>query len=203
MNTIEEIQLLKTNISLHDCQKSFSRLFELFYPRAFEVAKYYLKADHLAEEAVSDVFIKLWNHRARFDEIRDLRSYLLISVKRQSLNALRDQKKNSLFIDSVDRQFLVELENPEQKLIEEELLEYLSVCIQNLPEKCRIVFKMVKEDNLKYKEVAEILNLSLKTVEMHMSAALKRLRADLEKYSKHNRKSLTSLMQTLIMLFPI
>jgi RNA polymerase sigma-70 factor (family 1) len=175
----EPIQKLKEEICLNDCQKSFTRLFDLLYAQLFEISKYYVKVNHLAEEVVMDVFLKFWNSRKMLLGVQDLKSYFFTAIKRQSLNALRDNKKNHMFIDSLELQTIVELKNPESDLFTKEFLEYFACCINNLPEKCRIVFKLVKEEDLKYKEVAEILNISEKTVEMHMGLAFKQLRNDL------------------------
>lgn len=176
------IKQLQVEFSTNDCQKSFTELFNILYPRLFEVAKYYLKISYLAEEVVSDVFLKLWNKRKNHHQIQDLKSYLFILVKRQSLNALRDNKKNFLYLESLDHQLILEARNHEDEMFSDEFLIFMAGCINNLPEKRRVVFKMIKEDGMKYKEVAEILNLSEKTVEMHICNALKQLRADMNKY---------------------
>jgi RNA polymerase sigma-70 factor (family 1) len=180
----EYIRFLKDEICSNDCEKSFGKLFDLLYPRLFEISKYYVKVNHLAEEVVMDVFLKFWNNRRKLTSLHDVLAYYFIAVKRQSLNALRDNKKNHMFIDSIEVYSTVELKNPENELLTEEFLDYFSSCINNLPEKCRIVFKMVKEENMKYKEVAEILNIAEKTVEMHMSLAFKQLREDLTKLNR-------------------
>lgn len=187
MTIPERIQRLQENICVNDCQRSFSDLFNILYPRLFEIARHYVKAPHIAEEVVMDVFLKLWNNRKNYHRIIDLKSYLFIAVKRQSLNALRNNRNDLLYIDSFEKHVMVELRNPESDMFTEEFLETLAACINSLPDKCQMVFKMVKEDNMKYKEVAGILNISEKTVEMHMTTAFKQLRESLNKV-KNNPK---------------
>ena len=185
--TAEEINHLLNKISINNCQHSFRRLYEIFFPRMFEVAKFYVRINHIAEEIVADVFIKLWKNRSNINKIENLQNYFYIAVKRQSLNALRDSDSMLFYIDSVEHELIIENNDPEKALFSEEYLEYIANCVQNLPEKCRLVFKMIKEDQLSYKQAAEVVGLSVKTVEMHISNALKQLRIDVQKYKNYHQ----------------
>lgn len=190
--SIDQIQYLLIEISANDCQRSFKKFFDTYYPRLFEIAKYYLKANHFAEEVVADVFIKIWRTRKSLNKIDNIQSYLFIAIKRQSLNFLRSKKTDFFYIDSLEHETMVESKNPEQELFTQEYLEYFSKCIQNFPTKTKLIFKLVKEDGMKYKEVADVLNLSIKTIEMHMTTALKQLKTDMQKYTNYHTKLPTS-----------
>ena len=162
------------------CESSFRRFFNHFYPRLFALALHYTNNRALAEEAVSDVFLKVWTKRKQLEEISDVKAYLFVAVKRQSLNYARTARSAPLFVHDLEHHVIIESRTPEAILFSQEMLEAVGQSIQNLPEKCRLVFTLVKEENLKYKEVAHLLHISEKTVAMHIGNALKKLRKDLE-----------------------
>lgn len=183
MSTEDIIFPLIKNIARANCESSFRRFFHHFYPQMFELALYYTKNQALAEEVVSDVFLKVWKQRKRLETISNVKSYLLVAVKRQSLNYMRTTRYTPLFAHDLEQLTIIDGRTPENILLSDEMLEVVSQSIQNLPEKCRLVFKLVKEEKLKYKEVAELLNISEKTVDMHIGKALKRIREDLEQHT--------------------
>ncbi len=187
MYSKEQLAELVFAISHRNCQRSFRKLFDLYYNTLFGVARYYVKNTLTAEEVISDLFVKLWKNREGLSEIRDIRRYLLVSIKRQSLNALRGQKPPVLYIDSLEHFSSIEIKDPEKQLFSKEFLEFMSECIQRLPPRCGLIFKMVKEEGMKYREVAEALDLSEKTVEMQMTSALKRIRIELDKYHNYHK----------------
>lgn len=182
MSKEDNIPNLIKKISGANCESSFRRFFNHFYPKLFELALYYTKNQALAEEVVSDVFLKVWKQRKHLEEVRDMQVYLLVAVKRQSLNQVRNTRSTPLFIHDLEHHIIVESCTPENILFSQELLKVVSQSIQNLPEKCRLVYKLVKEEQLKYKEVADLLNISEKTVEMHVGHALKKIREDLKQF---------------------
>ena len=181
MDTKNPIPGLLKKIAREDCESSFRNFFDRFYPRLFELALYYTKNQALAEEVVSDVFLKVWTNRQHLEKISDIKAYLFIAVKRQSLNYLR-RIPSAPFLNVYDQKLShsIDYRNPENIMVSQEMLQAFSASIHRLPEKCRLVFKLVKEEKLKYREVAHLLQISEKTVEMHVGNALKKLRKDLE-----------------------
>jgi len=178
----EKCKRLLKKISEESCERSFKELFDISFSGLYEITLYYLKHPMVAEEVVSDLFLKLWNKREKLKGIDEPIHYLFIATKRQSLNHLRSKKGiESLYIHDLDHKIFIDHITPEDCIFSKEELDNINSCIENLPEKCRLVFRLVKEDGLKYKEVADLLDLSEKTVEMHVSNALKKLRDDLNK----------------------
>lgn len=183
METVEkDVSKWVQKVAQEDCERSFRALYDHFFSRMFELANFYLKNHPSAGEVVGDVFFKCWKQRQSLGEIHNLQSYLLVSVKQQSLNYLRADRRNPLYISDIESETRLELNTPEHELLKHELLLYVQKAIDALPEKCRLVFKLVKEDKLKYKEVAHLLAISEKTVEMQMGIALKRIKESLEAY---------------------
>ena len=137
----------------------------------------------LADDVVSEVFAKLWEIRASLHEIKETRKFLLVMVKRRCLDELaRHTNKKRETLEDMAPRYLVNFKNPETAYLNRELGEQIRLSLEKLPDKCRTAFLLVKEDRLRYKEVAQLLNISEKTVEMHVSHALKALRNDLQAY---------------------
>lgn len=179
------IQELIIRISRDEDKKSFERLFFFFYPRLFKLAYTYLKQTEEAEEVVSDVFIKLWEQRGKLEEIRNLEIYLRIATKNHALN--RISKLGKVFftdIEGVTPAQLTSPENPEQQMLSQELASVIDEAVLALPEQCRTIFQLVRQDGLKQREVAEMMNLSPRTVENQVGIALKKIAARLATHLK-------------------
>lgn len=131
-----------------------------------------------AEEIVSDVFIQLWNQRSRIDEISDLRLYLFIAVKNNSVRKLKQQlKSTSISIDDLNIELDSSYLSPEHRLLSAEAVRSIELAIQHLPPRARLIFKLAKEDKMRYKDIASLLNISVKTVDHQLSIALKKIGA--------------------------
>ena len=129
-----------------------------------------------AEEIVSDVFVKCWEARKGLAEIVNPETYLFVCVKNQSLNYVKKYSNIHLVqIESSDKVEFVNTYDPEKELERKELHFLLDQAIAKLPQQACIVFKLIKEDGMKYKEVAEILNISPRTVQTQLFRAIKKL----------------------------
>ena len=169
------IQHLQQRIALYDDQPAYKELFALFYKSLQQFAVTFVRSPEVAEEVVSDVFIKVWKKRAGLPRIHNLKLYLFISTKNGALNYLRSQKKGFL----QPEQYFVQLQsiyfNPEKLMLTAEMMNRVQKAINDLPPRCQLIFKLIKEDGLKYREVAELLHVSIKTVENQMAIAIKKI----------------------------
>lgn len=176
MKDSQHIQRLLESIALHSDQKAYKELFLLLHKPLCQFAYGILKSHDDAEEVVSDVFIAVWEKREKLVHIDSPLLYLYTSVKNRALNSIARQKRQQA-LDAGE--WLVPLNSvyfdPEKLMMTEELIQKIRNSIQELPTRCRLIFKLVKEDGLKYKEVAELLQISVKTVEAQMAIALRRL----------------------------
>ena len=157
----------------------FEKLFKELYSTLSHFAYGFTKDFDSAQEIAQDVFINLWQKRETIDPKKSIKSYLFTSTKNRCLNYIRDNKKfRSQYLDVE-----LELEIPvEDKDIfsENERIDRINQAFDKLPEKCREVFELSRFEEMKYKDIAEKLNISIKTVEVHMSKALKILREELK-----------------------
>jgi RNA polymerase sigma-70 factor (ECF subfamily) len=168
-------QIYKSAIANGD-QKKFRQLMELTSNDLFWFAIGFLKNKEIAEEIVSDVYVKIWNNRAQLESILNLKSYLFICVRNGCLSHLRKVKNEKIIsIDSVSEFQFIQLEAPENDLIEKEKIEQIYAAIETLPCKCKMAFTLAKINGLKYKEIAEVLGVTEKTVNNHLVLAVKRI----------------------------
>ncbi|MFC1565049.1 RNA polymerase sigma factor [candidate division KSB1 bacterium] len=158
--------------------KVFENLVDKYFESLYKFAWRYVRDRHTAENIAQDVFINTWANRKKLDPSLNIKSYLYQAAKNLSLNYLRAEKNNSLCLDNVSiKEYSPK--NPEEEYLEKDRSSLISSAIENLPEKCRIVFIMKKYDELSYTEIAEILNISAKTVENQVGRAFKILRKSL------------------------
>ncbi len=179
----EEIIQLQRLICYNNDQKAYKRLYLYFFKRLYGFAKSLTKHPEPAEEIVEDVFINLWQKRKKLTDIRNLKVYLFVAVRNRAFNFLQAQSKDmlSLFEDypvSMNRSPM----DPEKILLSKELEENMNRAVEQLPPRCKMIFKMVRFEKLKYKEVAEILNISPRTVDSQMTIAVKRLSEFISSY---------------------
>jgi RNA polymerase sigma-70 factor (ECF subfamily) len=171
-----DIFSLSQLIAEYDDELAFEKIFLYFYPKLLVFARSILRSKELAEEATEDVFLKLWQNRKTLPAIKNLNYYLFTAVKHSSLDYLARLKRDIfLSLDDLDIEFGDIRLNPEDHLISVEAVKKIQSAIDGLPARCKLIFRLVKEDGLKYREVAELLGLSVKTVETQMSLALSKV----------------------------
>jgi RNA polymerase sigma-70 factor (ECF subfamily) len=137
----------------------------------------YVKSTETAEELTSDVFFAVWENRKKLPQIIDFKAYIYKLAQYKALNYLRDKKITYIDLDelSIDV-FAYTKTTPEDDLISKEVIDSINQAIEQLPTKCKLAFKLVREDNMKYKEAAAHLNISVKTLEAHLTAAMKKIK---------------------------
>lgn len=168
-------------------ESAFNDLFGRYYDMMLYLALKYLPERDDAKEVVQDAFVKLWENRHASTDVSNIKNFLYTIVKNNCLNVL---KRNEFILKSKKEILWKEMEYRYQALermqygdVEfEELKQKIDEAIDKLPEQCKKVFKLNRFNNLKYKDIASLLNLSEKTVEYHMSKALSLLKKELAQY---------------------
>lgn len=171
-----KIKDLQHRIVRMDDQQAYKELYVTLYAYLFGFARTIVHSKESAEEIVSDVFIRLWQRRKDLGDISNLKVYLYVATRNIAFNYLDKQKRiptNS--IDDVEAEFTSIYFDPEQLLVTADMLAHIQKAIDQLPPKCKMIFKLAKEDGLKYREIAEVLNLSVKTIENQLAIALQKL----------------------------
>lgn len=163
-------------------QVRFEELFKSNFAYLCNFAHQYVKDLDAAQDLCQKVFIQLWEKRTTLDPNQNLKSYLFTAVKNRCLNYIRDHKKYRSKILDLDCGDIELSEQTIDHLIADDLQAVIEEALNQLPEKCRKVFEMSRFQEMKYKEIAEELEISQKTVEAHMSKALKLLRLHLKEH---------------------
>jgi RNA polymerase sigma-70 factor (ECF subfamily) len=160
-----------------------------------------LKSPVYADEVVTDVFVKIWTNRKKLMMVQNIEAYLFTITKRESLNYIRNHRLNSHTFLQLNQDLRLMNSDPEQEMISREIIDVIESAINELPEKCKLVFRMVKENGMKYREVAQLLEISEKAVEMHMGKAFKRIKYSLDRYE--NIHPSHEIHKVILRLLPI
>ena len=136
----------------------------------------FTKSKELTDEIVSDVFINIWRRRKNMEEIKNLKLYLYISAKNITFNYLKKlHRENLADLDMVEIEPQDPFSDPGAAMITREMNLKLRSAINDLPPRCKLIFTLLKEDGLSYKQTAQLLNISESTVENQLSIALKKI----------------------------
>ena len=182
-----DVKELLLKIARDNDLAAFQKIYFLYYERLLKLASSFVKQTEVAEEIVDDVFVRVWANRTKLSEVNNLTVYLYVAIKNQALNYNQANRIVCIDIESVEFELKDLNSSVEDVLITAELAKVINSAIQRLPEQCKMVFKLVKEDHLKYRSVAEILNISPKTVEYHMGNALKTIAAAISASPDHHK----------------
>ncbi len=157
-------------------QEALKSLFNLFHKRLLSFIMNYVKNKEAAKEVVSDVFLGCWRNRKKLADVKQCEIYLFICARNAALNHIR--KFGKLQVVSMDEYYdivLSEIANPLLELEKKELMQKMDDAIESLPTQCKAIFRLVKEQGFKCKEVARIMDISPRTVEAQIYKAMKQL----------------------------
>jgi RNA polymerase sigma-70 factor (ECF subfamily) len=162
-------------------ESMFEQVFKMHFQHLFNFALQFIPDEDVAKDITQSVFIKLWEHRENVDVQKSVKSYLFTSVRNTCINHIRDNKKFNSRILDVE---LAEMDFSEliDTVAYSELENKVNAVLVTLPEKSRQIFELSRFENKKYREIAEELGISEKTVEAHMSKVLKILKEELKDY---------------------
>ncbi|GGK81781.1 RNA polymerase sigma-70 factor [Rufibacter glacialis] len=166
--------LLKTNEALF-----METLFKQYYTVLCRTAVRFTKDTEAAEDLVQEVFCKIWQNREVLDVTSSYKAYLVRSVTNQALNYIEKQKRLVLAEDTLPYEATMSANTTMDLLAGTEMEERINKALSALPPQCRLIFEMSRFEELTYKEIADSLHLSPKTIENQMGKALRILREHL------------------------
>lgn len=177
----EAIELWVEKIREGD-RNAFEKLFLKFYGPLCKFAWRFVRSSDISEELVQDVFLHIWESREVLDRNKNIKSYLYQVVRNKSLNHLKHQdiaEEYNRKIEWLNSTPITQIHNFDE---ESEFIRAAKRAIEDLPEGIRHIYKLSRKDGLTYREISEVLDIPLKTVESQMSKALGTLRQRLSKY---------------------
>lgn len=154
---------------------AFERLFNLYTESLLDFAVIFVKSPQIAEDIVQEVFVNVWKNKKKLNPSLKIKSYLFKAVKNQSLKHFRHEKIERQSEDHIAA-VLEPVKRPDEEIGEDEFTAKVQKAVNELPEKCRIIFSMNRYNGLTYSEIAKIQDISINTVKTQMARAFKFLR---------------------------
>lgn len=182
--TEDEVKILLAKMAFDDHHSSLKTLYVFYGKSLLKFARSFVKCEEVAEEIVDDVFIRIWLKRTCLTDIVNFKSYLYVAVKNKALNHLsKSHLADVIQLSDIHAEIPDCSPSGEEKLYAQDTAHIVEQAVAMLPLQCRNIYRMVKDDGMKYKDVALLMNISVKTVEYHMGNALKRIAIKLSENS--------------------
>lgn len=164
----ELLQLLR-----QDDEAAFTSIYNRYWDKLYAISFNHCKQKHLSEEIVQDIFMSLWDRRDTLT-ITHLSSYLATAAKFSVFKyLLREKKRDKLLVENSPSEYAI---SEDEYINTKFLKDYINGVVETLPPQCKLVFRYSRESELSIPEIAEKMQISPKTVESHLSKALKVLR---------------------------
>ena len=158
-------------------ERAFRMIVNAYQDKVIRFISLFVHNDQECEELASDVFVSLWTNRQKLADVDDFDSYIFVMAKNRALNHLRKGKAGLIDLDSFQVDAFHNTDTtPESIYISQEEVEILNAAINELPQKTKMAFHLVRENKMKYKDAAEILGVSIKTIEKQVAAAVAKLK---------------------------
>ncbi len=167
--------------------KSFETLFHRYYPGMCLYAKSLVKKDNIAEEIVQDVFYNIWKNRLNFMLTSGWHQYLYRAVYNNSMQYLRKMSRETRYEESGITETEGNISDPSEAYNYEELTKNINKVLENLPERTGEIFRMSRFEGMTYRQIADKLSISVKTVEANMGKALRAFRTSLQSLGYVNK----------------
>jgi RNA polymerase sigma-70 factor (family 1) len=173
------LSILQSQVAVGDT-RAFRQIFDALFSNLTKFSFSFVHSKEAATEIVDELFVQLWIKRTDIMKINDLRVYLYTATKNASLNYI-SKKAKQIEVEPYENLIvqMTDLVSPEQIMITKEMLQKIKEAVDSLPPRCKLIFKFIREDGLSYSEVAEILGLSIKTIDAQMVIAVSRIRGKL------------------------
>lgn len=184
----EQVYRLWKKVCAEDDMKAFEELYYQLFNRLIKFCTFYVIRKEVAEEIVSDLFVKCWQNRKSETIILKLETYLFSAVRNQSLKYIKKNAHMQLReIKSSDEFMFAAPVDLEKDISDKELCQRLDRAIEQLSPQSKIIFRLIKENGMKYKEVAEILKISPRTVQTQLFRGMAKLRKSLQPFYPHKK----------------
>ncbi|WP_367997930.1 RNA polymerase sigma-70 factor [Zobellia uliginosa] len=168
-------------------QTAYEALFRIYYDKLLHIAEGYLGSEQEAEDVVQSLFLKVWERKHNFGEVTNLNNYLFTMTKNACLDQLKHEKVKDLFSKNysekkkaIQNQFI--MDETASSILEKDLEKRIKLAIEALPQKCKNVFMKSRVEGMNHSEIAKALDISKRTVDNHISNALKHMRLHLKEF---------------------
>lgn len=164
-------------------ESAFKEIYTRYHIQMFYIAKKYVKSTGLAEDAIQDVFIKLWNKRHTIDETKSMSGLLFTILRNHLLNMLRDQKREIISITDIHRELMPSGNLTDDEVLYREYHEIFQQGLDELSERKREIFELRTLKGYSNSEVADLLKINVRTVKTHYYLSSRFIRAYLKDHA--------------------
>lgn len=162
-------------------QHALTVLYRSHWQSLFLSAYNILKDKKACEDIVQETFLQLWLRRENLAVRSSVKTYLSAAVRYQVFHYLRNKSREPMLTEKFTE--TAKNESSDAALLQKDFYRKVAEAVDDLPEKCRLIYRLSREEHLSHKEIAQRLNISCKTVENQLTIALRRLRLHLEEYA--------------------
>lgn len=168
----------------NDDQKAFERFYFHYYEKIFRFSYYIIQDKDACREVVSNVFFSAWQSRKKLPDVRNIETYLYVVTRNEANRYLKRKcSHNDFSLEEIPLQFESSVDpSPEEALQAKEITELVNRVVNELPERCRLIFLMKRQEGLSSKEIAEILSINESTVRVQIKIALDKIISSLRLY---------------------
>lgn len=169
-NKIADLILL---IALEDDRQAFGVFFKHYFRGLVSYGSSIVKNHQAVEDLVTDVFVKIWENRKMLLGIHNISNYMYVATKHACLNYCKSKRNEPH--ENIGETLLYAESNPESTLVNTENVNGIISLINSLPPRCRLIFKLIKDEDMSYAEVADLLDISIRTVNAQMTIAIAKI----------------------------
>jgi RNA polymerase sigma-70 factor (ECF subfamily) len=183
-DTIEKYNLIPEAIlkKVADGEHAAFRVFyEIIYPVIYQFVRCFLSAREDCREVVSEVFYIIWKQRKNLLSVNNIKSWLFIICRNEVFHFLKQKEKYS-FISIDDIPVELQIDTTDTGFVDDEMLAIYRNAVNGLPERCKLIFLMAKEENMKYREIAEVLSITEGTVAQQINNAIRKITETVRRY---------------------
>ncbi|AKP53474.1 RNA polymerase sigma-70 factor [Cyclobacterium amurskyense] len=185
-------------------KKAFDKFFAIYYNRLVSFSNHFLSDRSSAEDIVSEVLTNLLIEKERIFRLKNFEAYLYTAVKNKSLTLLAKSKRELKIDWTIDSAHCnQEVITPQELLEEQELGDFISKVEENLPDRRKMVFRLARHDGLTYKQIGEIMNISERTVEVHLKLAIQCFRKEISSFLNKKEIPLKIRRRKIVPMTPI
>jgi len=163
-----------------DDKSAMDELFCSYYPRLYRFSKSIIKIENEIEDVLQNVFVKIWLNRQKIDNTETFNAYVFTITRNEVLNLIRDKIRDKSFKDELFNLSVAEEYNTQSPVEYDEIKERIDNTVARLPKKRQHVFILSRTEGLSNKEIAQKLDISEKTVEDHITHAIKYIKSSLK-----------------------
>lgn len=161
--------------------EAFSAIYRHYYSSVHAQVLHLIHSPELAEDITQEIFLKIWENRQKLPDIRSFKSYLFITARNHSLNALKSAARSEAGMSEIIRHFDIARNTTEDDVLSNEYLAFIQRKLDELPPRSREIFRMCREQSKSYDEVAAALGITRDAVKSRMMHAMKTLKNSVEK----------------------